>query len=129
MKSSKSIEVSTNLGFLGLLRLTPSNVPSFRFRIRSANINTVRIGRCMTDITSFSELRSKLDAAREEYQRALQAKTVAWDGLAYPDGSPCLCQTREALRSALRRYLDAFNEIADYMLGFRQPRDRSGSRG
>ena len=67
---------------------------------------------------SFVELRARLDAARAEYQRALEAQSEAirFDDLASPDGTQNLYHLNEALKIACERYTRAVRDLTDHVL-------------
>lgn len=67
---------------------------------------------------SFVELRVKLDAAREEYQRALEAQSEAirFDDLVSPDGTQNIYHLNQALKIACERYTQALRDLTDHVL-------------
>ena len=73
----------------------------------------------MADAASFSELRDRLDAARKEYQHALEAQSEAVkfrSGVPDPDGTQLMYQTNQTLRIAFERYKEALKNLSDHVL-------------
>jgi len=67
----------------------------------------------------FAQLRAGVDAARAEYNQALEAQREAhrrYTGLPHPDGSQHVHQVNENLRLALERYTQALRELTDHLL-------------
>lgn len=83
----------------------------------------------MADMASFSELRARLVAAREEYQRALEAQTEAIEFRSSkpdPDGMQLMYHANSTLSHAFAQYTEALTKLTDYVLN-RTEADPSGT--
>ena len=73
----------------------------------------------MHGVVSFSELKAKIDLAREDYNRACAAQREAL--LSYiddsdPNAAQEVYEANEALQLALERYTDALDKLTDHVL-------------
>ena len=70
-------------------------------------------------MAGFDELRTKLDAAREEYNQALEAQREVfkrYTGLPHPDGLQHVHHVNENLKLALEQYTQALRDLTDHVL-------------
>ena len=73
----------------------------------------------MADAMSFSELRDRVEAARKEYQRALETQSDANKfrrGLQEPDGTQLVYHAQQCSKTAFERYTEALKSLNDYVL-------------
>ena len=69
--------------------------------------------------TTVSELRDRVEAARTEYQHALDAQYEAIKfrvGIPDPDGTQLLYHVNQTLKAAFERYTEALKNLSDYVL-------------
>ena len=70
-------------------------------------------------VDSFAQLRSSVDAARKEYNQALEAQREVhrrYTGMPHPDGSQHVHHVNENLRLALEQYTQALRDLTDHVL-------------
>jgi hypothetical protein len=67
----------------------------------------------------FTQLRASVDAAREEYNQALEAQREVfqrYSGSPHPDGSQHVHHVNAALRVALEQYTQALRDLTDHVV-------------
>jgi len=70
-------------------------------------------------VDSFADLRAKVDAARDEYVRALDEQNELLQrgtGLPHPDGSRLMHRVNQNVKVALERYINARRDLTDHVM-------------
>jgi CheY-like chemotaxis protein len=84
----------------------------------------VRVPQGWVYVDSFDDLRAKVDAARDEYVRALDEQSEVLQhctGLPHPDGTLRIHRASQNVREALERYTNAKDNLTTHVLNRTHP--------